>query len=117
MARNSIISILVLSVLLAGCYNDKEELLYPTASDCSSGNVSFSAEVLPIIQTRCAVSGCHDASSGNKGGPFTNYTQIKNKASNIKFQVENRTMPQGSSLPASQIRLIRCWVENGALNN
>lgn len=112
-----IISVLVLSAGLTSCFYDKEELLYPGANDCSTGNISFAADVQPLIQTSCAIAGCHDAGSGNKGGPFTNYTQIKNKAATIKGQVTSGAMPQGSSLTAAQIQLISCWVDSGALNN
>jgi hypothetical protein len=112
-----IVSAVALVVLLAGCYYDKEAVLYPTATDCSSLNVSFSRDIQPIIQSRCAVSGCHDASSGNKGGPFTTYTQIQFKASNIKVQVVSGNMPQGGTLTAAQIKLISCWVDGGAANN
>ena len=106
-----------IATAFTGCYNDSEELLYPGTNNCSSLNVSFIAEVNPIIQTKCATVGCHDATSANKGGPFTNYNLIKDKAFNIKAQVASRSMPQGSSLSASQIQLISCWVNNGALNN
>ena len=109
--------ILLLIIGITGCYNDKGELLYPRANDCSSHSASFGAEVQPIIQSNCATSGCHDAASVNKGGPLTNYTLIKNKASVIRSQVTRKVMPQGSSLSASQIQLINCWVSNGALNN
>jgi hypothetical protein len=112
-----IVSAVALVVLLTGCYYDKEAVLYPTATDCSSLNVSFSRDIQPLIQSRCAVSGCHDASSGNKGGPFTTYTQIQFKASNIKVQVVSGNMPQGGTLTAAQIKLISCWVDGGAVNN
>jgi hypothetical protein len=112
-----IVSAVALVLLLTGCYYDKEAVLYPTATDCSSLNVSFSRDIQPLIQSRCAVSGCHDASSGNKGGPFTTYTQIQFKASNIKVQVVSGNMPQGGTLTAAQIKLISCWVDGGAVNN
>ncbi len=112
-----ITSALCLAAFLTGCYYDKEELLYPGTNDCSTTSASFSAHVMPIIQTTCAMAGCHDATSGNKGGPFINYTQVKDKASTIKSQVLSGAMPQGSSLTAAQIQVISCWVSSGALNN
>ncbi len=112
-----IIGVLIITAGITGCVYNKEELLYPGSSDCSTLNISFSADIQPIIQSSCAVAGCHDASSGNKGGPFINYTQIKNKATTIKNQVVAGKMPQGSTLTSNQIKLIRCWVEKGALNN
>lgn len=115
--KSKMIVAIVIVVGLTGCYNDKEELLYPSAFDCASQTISFAATIQPIIQTRCAIAGCHDAPSGNKGGPFTNYSLIKNKALIIRAQVSSGVMPQGSSLSANQIALINCWVTQGALNN
>lgn len=112
-----LIGLLAIITGLTGCSYDKEELLYPGTVDCSSLNVSFTINVQPIIQTSCAIAGCHDAASTNKGGPFTNYNLVKNKASIIKSQVTSGAMPQGSSLSANQIQLISCWVNSGALNN
>ena len=112
-----IISALILVVVLTGCYYDKEEVLYPGATDCTTLNPSFAAHVMPIIQTSCAIAGCHDATSGNKGGPFINYTQVKDKASTIRSQILSGAMPQGSSLTAQQIQVISCWVSSGAVNN
>ena len=108
---------LILLTVLAGCYYDKEELLYPATTDCATINARFSTQIAPLIETRCAILGCHDASSGNAGGPFTNYTQIQFKAVNIKAQVQSGAMPQGSSLTAAEKALISCWVNSGAPNN
>jgi len=112
-----IISALILTAVLTGCYYDKEELLYPGTNDCSTLSPSFTTHVMPIIQTSCAIAGCHDATSGNKGGPFVNYNQVKDKASTIKSQVLSGAMPQGSSLTSAQIQVISCWVSSGAVNN
>lgn len=98
------------------CYYDKEELLY-TGSNCSGVDAKFSTTVSAIIQSRCAIPGCHDAASTNIGGPFTNFTQVKNKAAHIKFQVATGLMPQGSSLTAAERKSISCWVDSGAPNN
>ena len=109
--------IFLLVLVGSGCYYDKEAILYPKANDCSNTSTSFSRDIFPIIQANCAVAGCHDAASTNKGGPFTNYSQIQFKAFIIKSQVVTGSMPRGGSLSASQIKLISCWVDAGALNN
>jgi hypothetical protein len=80
-------------------------------------STSFSANVAPIIQTNCAVSGCHATGSTNGPGALTSYTQIKNAAVQIKQAVVSRFMPQGSSLTNAQIKTISCWVDAGAPNN
>ncbi len=104
-------------VLLAGCYYDKEELLYPGGTPCNGVDAKFSTKVLPLMQSRCAVVGCHDASSTNHAGPFTDYNLIKNHSIEIRSAVLSGLMPQGSSLTPDEIKLISCWVESGAPNN
>lgn len=101
----------------AGCYYNKEELLYPGGSNCQGAASKFS-NVNPIIQSKCAFSsGCHGAGSTNAGGPLTDYNLIKNKAANIKLQVQTGLMPQMGSLTAAELQSIVCWVEAGAPNN
>ena len=104
-------------VLLAGCYYDKEEQLYPGGSACSGVDAKFNTQVLPLMKSRCAIAGCHDASSTNFGGPFTDYNLIKTKTHDIRNAVLSGLMPQGSSLTAEEIKLINCWIESGAPNN
>ncbi len=89
-----------------------------TAISCTGITPGFAANVMPLIQANCATStACHATGSINTGGPFTNYTQVKNKASIIRSQVVSKVMPQGGSLSAAQIQTIACWVDNGAPNN
>lgn len=86
--------------------------------DCNTvTNKAFAADVNPIIQSRCAIAGCHAAGSTNSGGPFTNYTEIFNKRSNIRTEVSSGRMPQGSTLSTSQKNSIICWIDSGAPNN
>ena len=101
----------------AGCYNDKEELLYPGGSNCQGAANKFS-DVSPIIQSKCANStSCHSAGATNVGGPLTSYDLIKAKASQIKLQVQTGLMPQTGSLTDAEKKSIICWVESGAPNN
>ena len=98
--------------MLTGCSYDKEVL-----GPCGSTTVSFATDIMPLVQTRCATTNCHASNSTNLGGPFTNYSQIKAKATTIRQAVESGVMPQGSSLTQEQINKISCWVESGALDN
>jgi hypothetical protein len=86
--------------------------------DCTTASAKFSANVLPLILTKCSFnSGCHGSGSTNSGGVLINYTQIKARASNIKSQVNAGLMPQGSTLSNAEKATITCWVDAGALNN
>ncbi|HEY8897906.1 MAG TPA: hypothetical protein VIM79_23940 [Niastella sp.] len=102
--------------LFCSCYNDKEEILYG-ASSCDGINASYSASISQIIQTNCAVSGCHADGSTNGPGALTSYDKIRNAAVDIKSAVVTGLMPQGGKLTSTQIRTISCWVDHGAANN
>jgi hypothetical protein len=82
-----------------------------------TGTKSFASDVSPIIQTVCATSGCHDASSVNGPGPLTNYQQVFNARTTIRPAIVSGVMPKNSSLSASQKSAIICWIDNGASNN
>lgn len=103
--------------LISSCYYDTAELLYPGGADCSGVAPSYATEVAPLIQSRCAMAGCHNTGATNTGGALTNYTEIKSKAAAVKTSILNGSMPQGSTLTASEKKVISCWVDNGGLNN
>jgi hypothetical protein len=85
---------------------------------CSGINPKFAADVQPIFTTVCSInSGCHGAGSTNSGGPFTSYTLIAAKTSNIRAAVLSGVMPQSGTLTQAQINSLICWIDNGALNN
>jgi hypothetical protein len=86
--------------------------------DCNTvTNKLFGAHVAPIIQSSCAISGCHAAGSTNGPGPLTSHPEIAAAASRIKTAVANGSMPKNSSLSSSQKSSIICWVDAGAQNN
>ena len=90
----------------------------PQEDECASTPKSFSADVNPIIQSKCAVgSGCHGTGSFNGPGALTTFEQIKSAASSIKSAVTSKRMPLNGSLTAAQIKTISCWVDNSASNN
>lgn len=101
-----------LSYGFTGCDYNKSAVL----PDCATVPARFANDVQPLIFSKCATA-CHNAFSTNRGGPLTNYAQIKAKADLIKFMVETRKMPLGGSLTDAEIKVISCWVEAGAENN
>lgn len=82
-----------------------------------TGTESFSANVSSIIQSSCAISGCHAAGSSNGPGALTTYQQIFNNRAAIRTAVANGTMPKSGSLSTTQKNLILCWIDNGAASN
>jgi hypothetical protein len=85
---------------------------------CAGISPKFAADVQPIITSLCATnSGCHATGSVTSGGPFTNYTEINAKKSNIKAQILAGTMPKSGTISQTQINAIICWIDSGAPNN
>ncbi len=86
--------------------------------DCSLvTNKSFSADVNPIIQSVCAISGCHGAGSINGPGELLTYTEISSNKVAIRSAVSSGVMPKVGSLTTAQKGSIICWIDAGALNN
>lgn len=86
--------------------------------DCSTiTNKAFTADVNPVIQSRCNISGCHASGSFNGPGSITNYTEVFNARSTIRAAIASDKMPQGGPLSTSQKNSILCWIDNGAPNN
>jgi hypothetical protein len=83
---------------------------------------SFEADIKPIIETRCALSGCHNGDMGTDLN-WTNFDQFHKRAESgeVKFRVTNRIMPPsdspGGPLTQEQIDALACWTDQGAQNN
>jgi hypothetical protein len=110
-------------LLLAGCYYEIESELYPGVCEIPE-SVSFSIDIEPIILSKCATSGCHEAADPADGIPLTSYQEIKAEADSDRL-VGGLTggagltpMPRNRpALPQCDIKLIELWVANGAQNN
>ncbi len=78
--------------------------------------ISWSAEVQTIINTNCAVSGCHN---GNQAPNLSTLAGVQNNKESVKSRTSAKTMPPGNRTPLTndQIKKIACWVDDGAKNN
>ena len=105
-------------IFLGSCSNDNEEELFgPLDFNCDPLITTFSDVIKPIIDTNCAVKGCHV--SGPQLLPdFTVFANIQSYSDKIKELTAIRDMPRGGRvLTTEQILQIACWVDNGAQNN
>lgn len=84
----------------------------PGGMDCES-DISFVMDIKPIIDTKCIM--CHDGSQPIPD--FRTYQVIKNNAAKVKELTAAKIMPQTGTLTDAQIKLIGCWVSNGAPDN
>lgn len=83
---------------------------------------TFTDDILPIVETKCAISGCHNGDMGG-GLNWNDFEEFQKRAESglVKFRVTNRIMPPSNSpagpLTQEQIDAIACWTDMGALNN
>jgi hypothetical protein len=89
-------------------------------------DICFNTQVLPIFQTNCAISGCHDINFGD-GIVLTNYDNIYNagikpgdpKKSliyNVTTENYGNYMPPKNPLSIQQRQIIEVWILQGAKN-
>jgi hypothetical protein len=79
-----------------------------------------------ILVTYCSGSSCHNPGS-QKGISFasrsTAYTAVRNRvtpgngAGSSFYSVNSGQMPPGQKLSATNIAMIKAWIDAGALNN
>jgi hypothetical protein len=98
----------------SSCLFEKSDA--PSIDPCSS--ITYSKNVVPIINTHCAINACHVA--GFAQGDFTSYDILFSKVENGSFQLrvfELRIMPPNDSLNDEELATLQCWINNGALND
>lgn len=98
---------------------------------CSPDTVYFDQQILPILQSSCAFSGCHDAASAQDGVVLTNYERVMQTADIRPFRTNDSELyevitendpddvmppPPASRLTGEQIALIATWINQGAQN-
>ncbi len=107
------------SVLAGGVYTvvvkDNAGCQTTVASQVLNGT-TFSGDIKTIIETKCAISGCHNGDNGAARN-WTVFDNIKAKAAGIKSRTGDKSMPKTGSLTQAQIDLIACWIDDGAVNN
>ena len=101
-----------------------------TIKSCNPDTVYFASQFFPLIQSSCAMSGCHDAITKADGIVLTDYANImkivkagdpvnsKLYKSLIDTDPEDR-MPMAPVPPftQTQIALVYKWIQQGAKNN
>ncbi|MCX6206801.1 MAG: hypothetical protein NTZ19_11180 [Bacteroidetes bacterium] len=112
-------------IFINACYYDKAELLYPSnagATCDTTGVISYSARVAPILRAQCY--SCHSATGGSGNINMSNYANDKIIGLNGKLygSISHASgyipMPQGGGLMSScDQAVIKKWITNGCLNN
>jgi len=109
-----VILLIIATIAICSCYYNNAGL---EPIDCSTVQPKFSTDVLPVIQTRCATPNCHDVSASG-GIILQSYNQIFTVRDRIKARaVVQKTMPVFTPLNFIETSILKCWIDNGALNN
>lgn len=136
----SILGIVGITLALTSCQHDPIVVTDPTTDGtdstsgsgitCNADSVYFAKDVLPILATSCALSGCHDAQSHEDGVALIDYSRTIStgkvkayKPSDSKLyrslleNGEDRMPPAPRDpLTSVQIGIIKKWIEQGAQN-
>ena len=133
----SVLVLLLLALYIQACKHEipepvaTEEPIDEPVNNCDPNLVYFQRDVLPILISNCALSGCHDATTRQNGVQLTDYNSVMQTADiepgdpgdSELYEVlveedEEDRMPLAPRprLPASQIEVIRKWISQGAQN-
>jgi hypothetical protein len=123
----SLILLLMFGIMM-GCY--KKTTLLVDDSPAITKTVSFSSDIVPLLTTNCAKSGCHNGTISpdlSAANAFTslvdgNFVSTSTPSNSLVYLwltgKEAATMPLGASNNPSNINgYILAWITQGAENN
>ena len=102
-----------------------------SSAPCDPSKIYFQQQVLPILISNCAMSGCHDDASHQDGVVLTSYEKVMSTgdvrpgrpgSSNLYEVIietdpdDRMPRPPRSPLTSAQIQVIYQWIQQGALN-
>jgi len=111
-----------------GVYYDNKPKV---SADCSADTVYFQNDIRPYLNSTCALSSCHDATTGKEGIVLNDYASVmktgginlQNPAGSAIYRVlgksgEDRMPPSPAQAWSSdQSAALLSWIKQGALNN
>lgn len=122
--RNGVI--LCCLLFLWGC-SSQDTITSPQEIVFPESNVKFQNHVLPLLRLTCGVGICHSSTSTI---PLTNYTEVVSRAGLVIAKMPSEstlvqfmegTLPHpvivNYTYSDNQIKGVRTWINEGALNN
>lgn len=108
-------------VFFASCYYDNEETLYPP-TECMTENMSYQADIIPILESNCYV--CHSAAANLGNITLEGYSEVKKYVDSgqlmgaINHEQGFFFMPKDApQLNECTIEKIEAWISDGAPDN
>jgi len=101
------------------------------SSNCSADTVYFQNDIRPYLNSTCALSSCHDATTGKEDIVLTNYAAVmktgginlQNPAESEIYRVLGKSgedrmpPPPAKAWSSDQSAALLSWISQGALNN
>jgi len=115
-----LLSVFILSFLSA-CEKD-----YYQTKVVITDSVSFSVDIVPLLESECAISGCHvtglvapDLTPANSYDQLTllGYVDTTNAEESILYKRIIKDMPPSGLMTQEEIAYVLAWIEQGAQNN
>ena len=106
-------------LVYSSCYKDNVETLYPSSTTCDTTTISFANDIQPILNTNCALGGCHNKATASGTVELEDYDGAKSAAQGaLLTDINDGSMPQGGTkLSQCNINKISRWVNMGMPNN
>ncbi len=128
----------VATLVLSGCVHEPlDPLIDPTIiyvdEPCSPDTIYFQQDILPVLQSACAQSGCHDVATAEDGVILTSYSHVMDDYEDlvrpgnpfdselIEVMIESdlddiMPPPPAAPLDQSVIDMMILWIEQGVTN-
>jgi len=133
--KKAVLTIAVFGAILVAINSCKHEVPLlkvdpaPQPGPVPNNGVCFQSDILPLFQSNCAKSGCHDAITHEEDLVLDSYTNIMrkdvvpgnadgSKIYRVLFETGKKKMPPApnTDLTAAQKALIAKWINEGAKN-
>lgn len=114
--------LLTIIIAVSCSKSNEEDMTTPAPSGCDTVNMTYAADVVPILKANCY--SCHGNGEKDGGVSLGTYNDVKVQADNgallgaITHASGYTPMPlNGAKLSDCNISVIRDWINRGALNN
>jgi hypothetical protein len=87
----------------------------PTTNVCTTTRITYVAHIKNILDAECNTSGCHDDNFQSSFGAYSTLGQARIEDIYSRVCVIKNMPPAG--MAAERVDSIRCWSENGYLEN
>jgi hypothetical protein len=114
-------AIIIVLIILAGCYYDNEEALYPEYGNaCDTANVTFNGAITSVLNNYCW--SCHSDANAAFGGSvhLQKYADVNSNIGRIIPAIDGtgpKPMPPNGKLNSCAITQFKIWVSKGMPEN